>query len=560
MFDAKQHLQKLTIHETKCNSSQQASLSHTFTPTITCTPCTPSSFADDTFSSRSEFILPPQLDNTAHLSLKSLSSLPSLAAHPYLGYSNGSNQSLHSQSHLSVYSNLSSSHTIQLAPSETALTPNVTATAPMPNQLTNHGDNFSLDTVHTSSRSKAETVCKDESKTMENEIAKRSSITYNDSKEDEKSTEPTTITYCDESEDDDPPRAASVFDDPIDMEQLFLAQQGYKRGKQIAVTLQGFVYELECLTSGTKYVVKQTDKQLHAKGITIQNGKKYAVKEDVLKERDILQRITKRNSPSYMVKFIDFFESHDYYYLVMEHGGSDLFEFVVQAHEHIKNGSLSIKEWRKFVKYIFWQMCVLMLWLHNTARATHLDVSLENMLVQNARFINKGNGELSISTNIEIKFCDFGLAQLHDVNADNVHNGGYMSTKYCGKTNYKSPQVYRKKGAFDGRKADVWSLGVVLFCLAVGAPPYQTPNKRDACYADFIEKGRIAPLLFQWKRHHYVTERMLSLLQNLLKRDEKKRFVMDDVVQHPWLRSYYTRYEGMIKHDLLRHMWIGCSQ
>jgi len=192
-----------------------------------------------------------------------------------------------------------------------------------------------------------------------------------------------------------------------------------------------------------------------------------------------------------------------------------------------------------------WQMSVFLLWLHNTGHVCHLDVSLENLLVYNAEFIERDDGKVTISTDIEIKFCDFGLAEwyrIDDINAPNA----YLSTKYCGKTNYKSPQVFSKEGPFDARKADVYSLGVCFFCLAIGAPPYKTPTSTDKGYADYISKGKIANLLFSWRRHHYVTERMLSLLGILLEPDENRRPTMDDVVHTPWLRSYYQRYYAMI--------------
>lgn len=124
----------------------------------------------------------------------------------------------------------------------------------------------------------------------------------------------------------------------------------------------------------------------------------------------------------------------------MEHGGRDLFEFVIEAHEKIQSGELSIKEWRKFSKFIFWQMCVFLLWMHNTGNACHLDVSLENILIKNAGFVDKGNGQVSISKDVQIKFCDLGLAEFFNVNQSNSKTE-FMCKKYVGKTNYKSPQV-----------------------------------------------------------------------------------------------------------------------
>ena len=91
--------------------------------------------------------------------------------------------------------------------------------------------------------------------------------------------------------------------------------------------------------------------------------------------------------------------------------------------------------------------------------------------------------------------------------------------------------------------------------MAVGAPPYKKPNRDDDCYHNFIKKGNIAQLLYQWQRHHYVTERMLSLLKSMLNVNESQRFTMDQVIQSPWLRTYYSRYYQLVKPDLLCNIY-----
>ena len=73
----------------------------------------------------------------------------------------------------------------------------------------------------------------------------------------------------------------------------------------------------------------------------------------------------------------------------------------------------------------------------------------------------------------------------------------------------------------------------------------------DKTYADYISKGRITALLHSWRRCHYVTERMLSLMKGLLEQDARRRPTMDEIVQTPWLRSYYKRYYNMIEESVV---------
>merc|ERR1719297_488096 len=86
----------------------------------------------------------------------------------------------------------------------------------------------------------------------------------------------------------------------------------------------------------------------------------------------------------------------------------------------------------------------------------HLDISLENILIKNGTFEPVQDGDetvFTINSNVQIKICDFGLAEMFE--EDSVTKmRSFECTKFCGKTNYKAPEVYAKKGSFDARKAD----------------------------------------------------------------------------------------------------------
>ena len=90
------------------------------------------------------------------------------------------------------------------------------------------------------------------------------------------------------------------------------------------------------------------------------------------------------------------------YYLIMENGGNDLFDFIIEAHELISLKKLRIKEWRKYTKYLFWQICVVIRWLHNDLNCCHLDISLENILIRNGNFILINNSDLYTIDNRDI--------------------------------------------------------------------------------------------------------------------------------------------------------------
>lgn len=93
----------------------------------------------------------------------------------------------------------------------------------------------------------------------------------------------------------------------------------------------------------------------------------------------------------------------------------------------------------------------------------HRDIKLENI------FMKDGS----------IKLADFGAAL----------EGTRRSEVAIGSLPYAAPEVYdmlcRKPGAgpYDALAADVWSLGIVLFSLVFGHPPFSRPASNDRRYA-----------------------------------------------------------------------------
>ena len=277
----------------------------------------------------------------------------------------------------------------------------------------------------------------EDSKDKESE-ASQSSVTEETSDENEEEEE-----EDDDEETDDP---ETIVRSDEDIERELLGRFGYNKTKVITKTLQGNIFVARVKSKkndGGKerdVVIKKTSKQLHSEHVTVQNGKKFGIYENILKECIILKHLTENRNGLIMTSFTkydNFFDDENNYYLSMEHGGSDLFDFIIEAHELINAKKLKIKEWRKFTKYLFWQMIVVIKWLHNDMNICHLDISLENILIKNGNFIplDKNKSQFTINSNVQIKICDFGLAE--------IFNGGdnFKCTKFCGKTNYKAPEV-----------------------------------------------------------------------------------------------------------------------
>ena len=110
-------------------------------------------------------------------------------------------------------------------------------------------------------------------------------------------------------------------------------------------------------------------------------------------------------------------------------------------------------------KYIFYKILKEVETIHKTG-ICHRDLKLENILVDN---------------NFDLKICDFGFATKND----------HLLKEYLGTEKYAAPELFIKK-PYDGFKADIFSLGVILFALNSGKHAFENATKYDKKYLFII--------------------------------------------------------------------------
>jgi serine/threonine protein kinase len=129
----------------------------------------------------------------------------------------------------------------------------------------------------------------------------------------------------------------------------------------------------------------------------------------------------------------------------------------------------------------------------------HRDIKPENILV---------------GLNGELKLADFGWA-VHSVS---------KRTTLCGTLDYLSPEMV--DGKENDPAVDVWGLGVLLYELLVGSPPFQGESQK-AIY----RRIRMCDLRFPT----FVTYLARDLISKFLKKDPAKRIALKDVPKHRWV-------------------------
>eukprot|EP01083_Nonionella_stella_P074428 201905_1 len=314
---------------------------------------------------------------------------------------------------------------------------------------------------------------------------------------------------------------------------------GIKKATKITDTLQGSIWRASIKLHGSSVsenlVIKVTDHNQHANAICVVDQKEYHCQEDIVLEQSILKYLTECSEcPSSIVKFRRFYKTTGHFYLLMEDGGLSLFDFVKNAHKVIDAKKLSIREWLKVVQRIFRQMieCIAFIHSHNVC---HNDISLENWLVNDVDVQVPDNNDgitsdkiIFVKDDIVVKLCDFGLAEMHDDSA-------CISRKHCGKTIYKSPEIEYQRQWFEGKKNDVWSLGVSLFMMIFGCPPWSAAHMKDTRF-NLIMNGYIRNLLRAWEVDHYADDALIDLLECIFEYEED-RIDVDGIKKHPWYKN-----------------------
>ncbi|KAM4719287.1 serine/threonine-protein kinase ULK1 isoform 2-T2 [Anableps anableps] len=230
------------------------------------------------------------------------------------------------------------------------------------------------------------------------------------------------------------------------------------------------------------------------------NKKNLAKSQTLLgKEIKILKELKHEN----IVALLDFQETASSVYLVMEYcSGGDLADYL-----HSK-GTLSEDTIRVFLQQIAGAMKVL-----QTKGIIHRDLKPQNILLSNPP------GRKSHSNNTCIKIADFGFARYLQNNM--------MAATLCGSPMYMAPEVIMSQN-YDA-KADLWSIGTIVFQCLTGKAPFQASSPQDLRL--FYEKNKnLSPNIPRETSSH-----LRNLLLGLLQRNHKDRMDFDEFFTHPFL-------------------------
>uniref|UniRef100_A0A3B4AYX5 SNF-related serine/threonine-protein kinase n=1 Tax=Periophthalmus magnuspinnatus TaxID=409849 RepID=A0A3B4AYX5_9GOBI len=183
-------------------------------------------------------------------------------------------------------------------------------------------------------------------------------------------------------------------------------------------------------------------------------------------------------------------------YLILELGdGGDMYDCIMK-HE----GGLS----EEVAKCYFAQIVHAISYCHQL-HVVHRDLKPENVVFFEKQGI--------------VKLTDFGFS--------NRFQPGKTLNTSCGSLAYSAPEILLGD-EYDAPAVDIWSLGVILFMLVCGQPPFQEANDSETLTMIMDCKYNV-PV--------HISAACRDLISHMLQRDPKKRATLAQIETHDWLKG-----------------------
>ncbi|KAG6906303.1 hypothetical protein DXG01_014672 [Tephrocybe rancida] len=238
------------------------------------------------------------------------------------------------------------------------------------------------------------------------------------------------------------------------------------------------------------YEVKETNgTRLACKVVTKSSLKTKKAKTKLYAEIKIHRSLEHPN----IVRFQDCYEDDEHVYLALE---------------LCPSGSLMelLRRRRRFsepeARFFMVQLMGACHYMH-THQVIHRDLKLGNLL---------------LDANMNLKVGDFGLAAL-------IENPGERKKTICGTPNYIAPEVLFDTVNGHSFEVDTWSIGVILYTLVVGRPPFQTSEVKE------IYK-RIRNNEYDFPPERSVSAHAQALIQQILTPNPAERPTLHEIVDH----------------------------
>ena len=240
-----------------------------------------------------------------------------------------------------------------------------------------------------------------------------------------------------------------------------------------------------------EFIDEETDHSSAAKVIPKKNLIKSRAKQKLISEIKIHKSV---NHPN-IVKFEHYFEDANNVYILIELCHNQTLNDLLKRRKRLSELE---------VQYYVLQIVNALKYLHNL-KIIHRDLKLANLF---------------LSEKMQLKLGDFGLAT-------KLEFEGERKRSLCGTPNYIAPEILDGKSGHSF-EVDIWSIGVCIYILLIGKPPFET-NNRKATYKRIRERN------FTFPPDIKISQPAKQLIENLLVLQPYKRLSLDEILKSDFM-------------------------
>ena len=259
----------------------------------------------------------------------------------------------------------------------------------------------------------------------------------------------------------------------------------------------GVVYKGICRQKGTEVAIKNIPKQAQC---TSNSGSH---------EVNILRSLgdvaaAGASSPSILNILETYEDSEDLYIVSDLYTGGELYDHIVNMGDntyHERDAAKIMKQLLLAVQYLHQQ------------KISHRDLKPENVVFRNER------------PDSDIVLIDFGMAKKFD--------GTQMFTEQTGTSLYVAPEVLKGDG-YDER-ADIWSIGVLMYVILTGEPPFTGDTLQEI--EDNVIAGNFNIAGGIW---NFISPSGKDLVSKLMCVNPSERITITECMDHSWWEDVAT--------------------
>lgn len=262
----------------------------------------------------------------------------------------------------------------------------------------------------------------------------------------------------------------------------------YIKGALIHKENDAEYFEITCLENSKTYAVKILTKS------KLKSGK---IKQQLKTEINIQSKLSHPN----VVKFEKVFEYNESIYILYEFCTNKTLLDLLKRRKRLTEVE---------AKCYLMQLIAGLKYLHSL-KIIHRDLALKNLF---------------LSESLELKIGDFSKAA-------KIEFEGERKKSICGTLNYMAPEVIDGSHSFE---CDIWSVGIILYTLLVGRPPFHTESIQDTY-------NKIKSLSFEYPTSVSISNAGKQAIEQILLIDWQRRPTLDKILSF----EFFTQTENVPK-------------